>query len=67
MEELTLVTSRSCVYNEGVECERKDSCEGCGWRPAVSRERLCAIRDARRASAEAQRREGMLIIGGVSA
>ena len=48
MNENEWTARRSCVYNDGVECERTLSCVRCGWRPAVSRRRAGEIRRAMR-------------------
>ncbi len=36
-----------CTYNSGVQCDKKEKCIGCGWRPAVSERRCDAIRAQR--------------------
>ncbi len=32
-----------CKMNKGVQCDKKDHCESCGWNPAVAEERLDKI------------------------
>lgn len=34
-----------CAYNDGVNCETRDRCINCGFRPAVQAERVKAIRE----------------------
>ena len=34
-----------CPYNDGVYCEDRKNCDRCGFRPAVKKERVAAIRE----------------------